>query len=526
MPERIDAFTRLQQMKSEGMDLGDIYDTLRIRDGYSFEEVGEAFGKNKQLEDQAALGQAQEPQSSITTQESSAPSSSPQIPPIYSQEQEQKRTGFFRDIAAMVPRVPAATVAGFLSGIGKPSPALEKFSRVPFSTGTPGQIAQGLLGRAVDTAVLGLELLSGGAASTLAKTNLRQLITKPALTAATKLGIGGGLVFGTTEFGREIGEGEKISGTKIGKSFAVGAITFPLVAYLTGALSRAWRSLGDKIQTSSIQPTRADYESGFDVKNIQKYKVGGTLRQTGNNVEKKIISARKELAEKIGNKEINVNINEIFSDAENKLFVKQKGFTAPERLKLKAFMDNQKMNILDAYPDGQIPLQEFQDLKTTWGRRAAAGGGFKDFDTSVATQGYTQLSFAARSKIIKTEPAIEAIYKKLHDLSPIEEALIRRLPVLQRQAIVNQFDIMSGIIGTGIRTAVGGTKPEIALGGLIATAASAGGRRILRSQLVGSGISRTGTILQKLFTNPGVQTFLQSALRKYQERNPLQREIK
>lgn len=308
---------------------------------------------------------------------------------------------------------------------------------------TPSNTAEKIGGAGWDLAEF---WLGDRAFSSLMKLNRVGKGTRIALDAAKNASLGYGLT--------KLHGG---SNTEAGASAVVSA-GLPALFELGGA---GMRSLGIKLQTSQIKPTAADFKAGYDPSVLERYGLSGlTLNGTLDSVHNKITDLAEELRAATKASPIRVDMNDVIGTAEKNLLSRKMLASTPpgEVAAIKRSIEDARTWVaaIDAdaptgfFNPGEATLDEAQTFKRMFGLHGAW-----EFDKSAADRGaervanevYSQLK--SRIEVAGAAGGIDiaAINHQLSDLMPVEQAIIRRMPVKARAVPMSLSDI--ALLATG-----------------------------------------------------------------------------
>lgn len=201
---------------------------------------------------------------------------------------------------------------------------------------------------------------------------------------------------------------------------------------------------GQAIQQSVIRPSKADIEDGFRIDNIKKYNLGGGIRQTLEKTENKIGELTKQLYEKLGSrKDVAIDLNEVATQtAKDLLLNKSKSFGNIGGTK--RILQSLASEIEEASNNGLVDLIEAQAIKQAAGKKGAWVFGAVDPDAKATELVYTKFYQKLKQEIEKKAPeGIREINKQIGELIPISHAIIRRIPVTERNNALSLTDIIS-----------------------------------------------------------------------------------
>jgi hypothetical protein len=278
------------------------------------------------------------------------------------------------------------------------------------------------------------------------------------------------------------------------------AAMIPFVGSLLSSLKqgtgKGLEHLGEKIQTSVIRPTSKDVEDGFSVQTLKKYDLGGSLNQTlekTNSKMNELASQLKNLSQASGD---TVNLNNVYQQTEKQLLSESTAKNFGQNARIKNILAELKSETNQVAPQGAVDLGTATDVKRAAGTMGSWVYGFADKDASATEAVYTKFYQNLKKAIEGTDvgPEVHAINQQLQELIPVHNAVIRRIPIAERQNAVSLTDVIS-LVETA-------AHPQVAPIALINKASKSG--------RVGDFLSTLGSKLQNVApsaTNIGKRIF-------------------
>lgn len=280
-----------------------------------------------------------------------------------------------------------------------------------------------------DYANAGLTAISAGAG--LAKNAAARIGQSAALGA----GLGGT---------RAVAEGDSIE--EVAKDAAIGGAiggAIPAVGEAIKGFGRLLGGAGDKIQMSVIKPTQADLKDGFSLDTIKKYDLGGSLTQSLSKTENVMDDLTRQLNDNI-EAGVPVNLQKVFQEAANELTEKKVSNFGSNTSVQKAL--EQLRNEVDTIVDegGEIALKDAQLVKRGAGHMGAWMFGQRDPDSTARERVYNVFYTKIKEAIEKASPeGTKEINKQISELIPVMNALIRRIPIAERNNALGLSDIVA-----------------------------------------------------------------------------------
>jgi hypothetical protein len=244
------------------------------------------------------------------------------------------------------------------------------------------------------------------------------------------------------------GTGErKESYDALRESLKTGAISSAVSAgteLLAKGISAGLEKLGSKIQFASIKPSQADVKDGFNVANIKKHNVGGTLNESLVKTNDRLNEYRNQLQSILKESDGRVDLNKVIKEVDDVLSSSEtKNFGSNKEI-MNAFSNMYDDLVNISKGKANVDLLTAQDLKIGAGTQGAWQ--FGKFDPDSKAKEYVYNIFYNKLKTAIEEAAgqgnVKAINKAMSELIPIKNALIRRIPVASRN---NPIGLLDGI---------------------------------------------------------------------------------
>lgn len=273
-------------------------------------------------------------------------------------------------------------------------------AKLPIASSIPGKVAQfGALGGA------------SGLAEGVASGDTQEQTLEKAKTGAL-VGSATGALFGVAE------KGFKAVGNLLGKT-------------------------GEKIQTSVIKPSQADIKDGFSIDTIKKYNLGGSLKTTFAKTDETIDKLTKELNDKLGASGTKLDLNKVYENTVKKLTGnKLESFGA--NTQMANAVEKLKAEIASVAQDGSVSIPEAQLVKRASGHFGAWSFGVPTPEATASQKVYNTFYNQLKTAIEDASPeGVKEINKEISKLIPVMNALIKRIPVAERNSALSLTDIIS-----------------------------------------------------------------------------------
>lgn len=326
-----------------------------------------------------------------------------------------------------------------LTGIGGKSGDYEgnlkaeraKTAAVPGEISIPGEIAGAVAGTVAGGPIVrGAGAIAGAAVPAVANAASRI----PGIIRAGLGAAGVGAVAGSSQ--GDTGA-ERLQNAKTGA--VAGAVTGGTLA----AGGKLFGAVGDKIMTSVIRPTARDIADGFSLDTIKKFDLGGSLNATYTKTQALLGDLSSQLKSKIGTSKATINLPKIVEQTKDEL--------STAAGKLRSFGANQKitaaLNSLEkeaATVGNDLSIPDAQIVKQASGAFGAWQYGRPDPDSKASEVVFNVFYNKLKTAIENASPSgVKEINQKISKLIPINNALIRRMPVADRNYALSLTDIIT-----------------------------------------------------------------------------------
>lgn len=243
------------------------------------------------------------------------------------------------------------------------------------------------------------------------------------------------------------------------------ATAFPFLGYAT-------EKVGMKILDSVIKPTQQDIKNGFKISNVKKYDVGGPLSTSLTKTTEKLNKLGAELDSKLSGSKATIDVDKAFQetmkqvkDKKSLVFGKVRDMNsgldelAQDIDDMKRAFSSEGLPSIDIktgnYITGalddltRVPIQIANNqIKRGAGQKGAWVYGRLDKNAEAIDQVYSIFYQKLKEQIEKNGPrGIENLNKQMHDLIPIQAALLRRIPVADRANVLGLGENMALVGG-------------------------------------------------------------------------------
>ncbi len=224
----------------------------------------------------------------------------------------------------------------------------------------------------------------------------------------------------------------------VGGLFSAGG---SLAGEALGLASKGLQKVGQKIQTSVIKPSTSDIADGFRIENLKKYGIGGSNEQVMAQTANKLNSLSDELGTKLKGSNTALNLNNVYEETVNALGGnKAKDFGNIQGVQ--RVLQSLKGEIGQvAGENGLVGVPEAQLVKQGAGTKGSWVFGSADPDATAVEKVYNKFYNILKTKIEEASPeGVKEINKQISELIPIQRAVIRRIPIENRNSAISLND--------------------------------------------------------------------------------------
>lgn len=231
----------------------------------------------------------------------------------------------------------------------------------------------------------------------------------------------------------------------IAAAFPVGFTTASKI--LNATTGKVVGKTGEELLYKIIKPSVKDVKAGFDIKNIRKHDLGGSLPRMLHKTELALQTKGNLLKKELQGSDEFVDLAGAYERTLQRLTGKDKIETFGQNLGVKRALSGLKGE-LDEFGRGQVGLWEATQVKRAAGRKGAWVDRFPDPDANAVEEVYDTFYDELKKEIERLgTPAVKKLNKELSEIIPIERALVRRIPVAERQNMFSLTDHM-GLIAS------------------------------------------------------------------------------
>lgn len=266
----------------------------------------------------------------------------------------------------------------------------------------------------------------------------------------------------------------------VAKGAAVGGATGAAIGGITSGITQLLTKAGDKIMNSVIKPSTADIEDGFSVETIKKYDLGGSLKTTMSKTEQRMNALTSDLNNKLSATDSKINLEDVYNKTAKRLSGSKLSMFGSNASTARA-LEGLKAEIAALDDAGQLAIPDAQLVKRASGQYGAWTFGNTDPDATARQKVFNAFYNEMKEAIEEGSPeGVREINKQISELIPVMNAVIRRIPIAERNNILSLGDI--------ITLSASAVNPS-ALGGFALNLAS-------KSGAFGSALSKVSTKAQ------------------------------
>lgn len=233
-----------------------------------------------------------------------------------------------------------------------------------------------------------------------------------------------------------------------------------LIAAASPTLAYGVQKVGSGILNSVIKPTIQDVKNGFKIENVKKYNVGGSLSTSLEKTSSKISENAMKLDKMLANSKATIDVDDAFAKTVKQLQGKKHLVFGKVR-DLNGGLKELAQDLADmSTPSGateagqiygtisdlkKVPIQIANNqIKRGAGTKGAWMYGRIDKNAEAIDQVYSVFYQELKKQIDKKAPsAASKLNAEMHELIPIQSALIRRIPVADRNNVIGLGETMS-----------------------------------------------------------------------------------
>lgn len=268
--------------------------------------------------------------------------------------------------------------------------------------------------------------------------------------SAAKLGIRSAVSGGTTGAISAVQNQGQVD-DNVKTNAIIGAL-FPVAGKILGkgleVAGGGFKAIGQKIQQSVIKPSLADVRDGFKVENLNKYKLGGSLQSTLAKTNNVMNDLSTQLKSKLADSHIGVNLNNAVENTVKRL-TGNKVTNFGDNTAITRVLNNLQDEVLNvAGKNGLVDLVDANVIKRGAGTKGSWVFGNPDPDARAVEKVYNTFYNELKTSIENAanqsgQTGIKEINKQISELIPINNAVLRRIPVAERNNALGLGDLIS-----------------------------------------------------------------------------------
>ena len=258
-----------------------------------------------------------------------------------------------------------------------------------------------------------------------------------------------GVLGGASSGANAIAEGKDAE--SVAKDTVSGALVSALVGFSFGVAEKALKGAtnltsktGEKIQYNVINPSKADINDGFDIKTIEKYNLGGSLKDTFSKGDAALDDLTRQLNEKLAENKVPVDLNAVYDRTSKRLLGNQLENFGSNASMDKAVEKLREEVVRISGNNGLVTIPEAQVVKRASGHFGSWMYGMADPDSTASQKVYNTFYNELKNEIENVSPeGVREINKQMSEIIPVMNAVIRRIPVAERNAAISLTDIIT-----------------------------------------------------------------------------------
>lgn len=227
-------------------------------------------------------------------------------------------------------------------------------------------------------------------------------------------------------------------------------------------LGKITKGAGQKIQSSTIRASVRDVKDGFKIETLNKYDLGGSLDQTLNKTNAKLNELNKQLTDTLAGSNATVDLQAIYREtADSFLGNKAQNFGEASNIGRVIKSLGKELDILG---QTSVDLPTANILKRASGAKGSWSFGMIDKDAKATEEVYSifynRLKVAIENAANQAgKPGVRELNQQMAELIPVANAVIRRIPVAERNNAISLTDAI-GLFATisnpkaGVLTAI------------------------------------------------------------------------
>lgn len=230
---------------------------------------------------------------------------------------------------------------------------------------------------------------------------------------------------------------------QIAKGAAIGGAVGGAISGATSAIGKLVERSGDKIINTAIKPTKADIADGFNIQTIKDNNLGGSLSTMYDKTEAQMNDLTQQLNQKLANSDATVDLNNVFDNTVKSMSGnKLKSFGS--NTSVEKALQQLKGEITNVSEDGALSIPQAQLVKQASGKFGAWQYGIPDPESTARQAVYSSFYNQLKTAIEEGSPdGVKEINKQLSQLIPVQNAIIRRIPVAERNSALSLTDMMT-----------------------------------------------------------------------------------
>lgn len=218
----------------------------------------------------------------------------------------------------------------------------------------------------------------------------------------------------------------------------------------TEMLPTARQRFGARIAESTIRPTKADIDAGFDVKNVAKYDVlRGDLAESLDETQRRISGYNdtvKEVVRKYGDPMV-IDAQTAIANVRKNLTGEGKSLSSGRYEKILDEVEESMDTFIPDWRTRKLSAEEGIKLRREAGKQAVFHHDpLNKGENALREQVFNDIYLGMKKELdTNLPPQFQGANEAMSELIPIQHAILRRIPVAERQNVIGLTDSMTSL---------------------------------------------------------------------------------
>ncbi len=216
----------------------------------------------------------------------------------------------------------------------------------------------------------------------------------------------------------------------------------------TEQFSTSRQRVGGRIADSMVRPLKADVDAGYQTKTLAKYDVlRGDLNETLNETQKRIAGYSKiaqDVAKEFGDPKV-ISAKNAINQVRDKFVGEGKSLSSNKYSKIVDELEESMDTFLPGWRSGKISATDGIKLRREAGKQALFHHDpLNKGDNALREEVFNSLYMQLKNQLdTSLPPQFKAANEAMSELIPVQHALLRRIPVAERQNVLSLTDSMT-----------------------------------------------------------------------------------